>query len=134
MEMIVNFSPQPVVFFRLGFSHKFLVFIIFVFLVFYLSLFCNNWYQSVGLIWLMATMRYHILFLDCSTRFSLWQVKMVANVVRVSLHVLWNIGGFLTTVASIGKMVWLLSIYTPFWRAKEVVSIDGFGLVPGRFH
>ncbi|RZB74461.1 hypothetical protein D0Y65_033467 [Glycine soja] len=35
---------------------------------------------------------------------TLEKVKMVANVVRVSLHVLWNIGGFLTTVASIGKM------------------------------
>lgn len=87
---------------------------------------------------------------------------VAASAVGAFLHVLWNIGGFLTTAASLGSMIWLLST-PPFeevsiykqasfcafcdsvfffiltncsvWlAAKEVVSLDGFGSVSGRLH
>lgn len=46
---------------------------------------------------------------------------VVSAAVGAFLHVLWNIGGVLTTVASIGSMVWLLS--TPPFEEKKRVSL-----------
>lgn len=46
---------------------------------------------------------------------------MVGAAVGAFLHVLWNVGGFLTTVASIGSMVWLLS--TPPVEEQKRVSL-----------
>jgi hypothetical protein len=43
---------------------------------------------------------------------------IAASAVGAFLHVLWNIGGFLTTLACFGTMIWLLST-PPF----EEVSI-----------
>ncbi|XP_020231227.1 bax inhibitor 1 [Cajanus cajan] len=46
---------------------------------------------------------------------------VVGAAVGAFLHVLWNVGGFLTTVASIGSMVWLLS--TPPVEEQKRVSL-----------
>ncbi|XP_057417548.1 bax inhibitor 1-like [Lotus japonicus] len=48
-------------------------------------------------------------------------VAVAASAVGVYLHVLWNIGGFLTTVASIGSMIWFLS--TPPSEERKRVSL-----------
>ncbi|CAL5197929.1 unnamed protein product [Lathyrus oleraceus] len=44
---------------------------------------------------------------------------IAASAAGAFVHVLWNIGGFLTTVASIGTMIWLLST-PPFEERKRV--------------
>ncbi|KAI9087061.1 hypothetical protein K1719_031022 [Acacia pycnantha] len=46
---------------------------------------------------------------------------VVAAAFGAYLHVLWNIGGFLTTVASLGSIIWLLS--TPPYEEKKRVSL-----------
>lgn len=44
---------------------------------------------------------------------------LIASAAGAYLHLLWNIGGLLTTIASIGCIVWLLS--TPTY--EEVLSV-----------
>ncbi|PON64620.1 Bax inhibitor 1-related [Parasponia andersonii] len=46
---------------------------------------------------------------------------LVASAVGAYLHVLWNIGGLLTTLASIGCIVWVLS--TPPYEEQKRVAI-----------
>ncbi|KAJ1415020.1 Bax inhibitor 1-related [Sesbania bispinosa] len=46
---------------------------------------------------------------------------VAASAIGAFLHVLWNIGGFLTTVASLGSMIWLLS--TPTFEEQKRVSL-----------
>ncbi|XP_061354819.1 bax inhibitor 1-like [Gastrolobium bilobum] len=46
---------------------------------------------------------------------------VVASAVGAFLHVLWNIGGFLTTLASLGSMIWLLS--TPSFQEQKRLSL-----------
>lgn len=46
---------------------------------------------------------------------------LVASATGVYLHLLWNIGGLLTTFAMIGSMVWLLA--TPSYEEKKRVSL-----------
>ncbi|TKY55499.1 Bax inhibitor 1 [Spatholobus suberectus] len=55
---------------------------------------------------------------------------VVAAAVGAFLHVLWNVGGFLTTVASIGSMAWLLSI-PPFEERKRVSLLMASALFQG---
>ncbi|KAL3645569.1 Bax inhibitor 1 [Castilleja foliolosa] len=52
---------------------------------------------------------------------------LVASAVGVYLHILWNIGGTLTTLASMGCMVWLLS--TPTYKEQMRVSLLMAGAV-----
>ncbi|GFP96487.1 bax inhibitor 1 [Phtheirospermum japonicum] len=42
---------------------------------------------------------------------------LVASAVGVYLHILWNIGGLLTTLATVGCMVWLLS--APVYKKQQ---------------
>ncbi|CAA2950093.1 bax inhibitor 1-like [Olea europaea subsp. europaea] len=35
---------------------------------------------------------------------------LMASAVGAYLHILWNIGGFLTTLASVGSIIWLFSV------------------------
>ncbi|KAI4315202.1 hypothetical protein L6164_028036 [Bauhinia variegata] len=46
---------------------------------------------------------------------------VIASAVGAYLHILWNIGGFLTTVACMGSMIWLLS--TPTFEEKKRVAL-----------
>ncbi|QCD81382.1 bax inhibitor 1-like [Vigna unguiculata] len=55
---------------------------------------------------------------------------VVAAAVGAFLHVLWNIGGFLTTVGSIGTMVWLLST-PPFEEQKRLSLLMASALFQG---
>ncbi|XP_027336425.1 bax inhibitor 1-like [Abrus precatorius] len=55
---------------------------------------------------------------------------VVAAAVGAFLHVLWNIGGFLTTVASIGSVIWLLST-PPFEEQKRVFLLMALALFQG---
>ncbi|RZB56911.1 Bax inhibitor 1 isoform B [Glycine soja] len=55
---------------------------------------------------------------------------VVAAAVGAFLHVLWNIGGFLTTVASIGSMFWLLST-PPFEEQKRLSLLMASALFQG---
>ncbi|KAL7111322.1 hypothetical protein ACP275_05G080500 [Erythranthe tilingii] len=46
---------------------------------------------------------------------------LVASAVGVYLHILWNIGGLLTTFGCIGLMTWLL--FTPAYQEQKKVSL-----------
>ncbi|KAK7330821.1 hypothetical protein VNO77_25025 [Canavalia gladiata] len=46
---------------------------------------------------------------------------VIAAAFGAFLHVLWNIGGFLTTLASLGTVIWLLS--TPSFQEQKRVSL-----------
>ncbi|KAK4258636.1 hypothetical protein QN277_005066 [Acacia crassicarpa] len=46
---------------------------------------------------------------------------VVVAAVGAYLHLLWNIGGFLTAGASLGSIIWLL--YTPPYEEKKRVSL-----------
>lgn len=46
---------------------------------------------------------------------------LVASAVGVYLHLLWNIGGFLTTVGCTGSIIWLLS--TPQYEEKKRLAL-----------
>ncbi|KAL3817975.1 hypothetical protein ACJIZ3_003880 [Penstemon smallii] len=46
---------------------------------------------------------------------------LIASAVGVYLHILWNIGGILTTLGSVGCMTWLLS--TPPYHEQKRVSL-----------
>ncbi|KAK7262166.1 hypothetical protein RJT34_29727 [Clitoria ternatea] len=55
---------------------------------------------------------------------------VVCAAVGAFLHVLWNIGGFLTTVASLGTMIWLLST-PPFQEQKRVSLLMASAMLQG---
>ncbi|XVE57571.1 hypothetical protein DITRI_Ditri04bG0100700 [Diplodiscus trichospermus] len=46
---------------------------------------------------------------------------LIASAVGAYLHILWNIGGYLTTVACFGTIIWLLS--TPPYEEQKRVSL-----------
>ncbi|XP_047337821.1 bax inhibitor 1-like [Impatiens glandulifera] len=46
---------------------------------------------------------------------------LIASAVGAYLHILWNIGGFLTTIGCIGSIIWLLS--TPSYEEQKKVSL-----------
>ncbi|KAI8546697.1 hypothetical protein RHMOL_Rhmol07G0140000 [Rhododendron molle] len=46
---------------------------------------------------------------------------LIASAVGAYLHILWNIGGLLTTIGSIGSLVWLLS--TPPYEERKRVAL-----------
>ncbi|XP_022871044.1 bax inhibitor 1-like [Olea europaea var. sylvestris] len=46
---------------------------------------------------------------------------LMASAVGAYLHILWNIGGFLTTLASVGSIIWLFSV--PPYEEKKRVSL-----------
>ena len=55
---------------------------------------------------------------------------MVVSAVGAYLHVLWNIGGFLTTLASLGSLIWLLST-PPFEEVYESAFVEALCLFRG---
>ncbi|KAK2356340.1 bax inhibitor [Trifolium repens] len=55
---------------------------------------------------------------------------IAASAVGAFLHVLWNIGGFLTTLACFGTMIWLLST-PPFEEQKRVYLLMASALFQG---
>ncbi|XP_050229805.1 bax inhibitor 1-like [Mercurialis annua] len=55
---------------------------------------------------------------------------LVASAAGAYLHILWNIGGLLTTFASIGCMVWLLSL-PPYQEQKRMSLLMGAALFEG---
>ncbi|KAE9596750.1 hypothetical protein Lal_00007683 [Lupinus albus] len=55
---------------------------------------------------------------------------VVAAAVGAYLHVLWNIGGFLTTVGCVGSMIWLLST-SPHEEQKRVSLLMASSLFEG---
>ena len=57
---------------------------------------------------------------------------VVASAVGAYLHVLWNIGGLLTALASIGSYVWLMST-PPFEEQKRVTLLMVSALFQGAY-
>ncbi|XP_043715754.1 bax inhibitor 1-like [Telopea speciosissima] len=55
---------------------------------------------------------------------------LVASAVGVYLHLLWNIGGFLTTLACLGSILWLLST-PPYEERKRVTLLMAAALFEG---
>ncbi|XP_077244842.1 bax inhibitor 1-like [Tasmannia lanceolata] len=55
---------------------------------------------------------------------------LVASGVGVFLHILWNIGGFLTTVGCMGSIIWLLST-SPYQERKRVGLLMATSLFEG---
>ncbi|NP_001311898.1 bax inhibitor 1-like [Capsicum annuum] len=55
---------------------------------------------------------------------------LVASAAGAYLHILWNIGGFLTTLACIGSMVWLLAT-PPYQEQKRVALLMAAALFEG---
>ncbi|KAJ7011329.1 hypothetical protein NC653_001684 [Populus alba x Populus x berolinensis] len=55
---------------------------------------------------------------------------LVASAAGAYLHILWNIGGLLTTIASFGCMAWLLSI-SPYEEQKRVGLLMATALLQG---
>ncbi|XP_009621251.1 bax inhibitor 1 [Nicotiana tabacum] len=55
---------------------------------------------------------------------------LVASAAGVYLHILWNIGGLLTTLACMGSMVWLL-LSSPYQEQKRVALLMAAALFEG---
>ncbi|KAF2282732.1 hypothetical protein P3X46_016474 [Hevea brasiliensis] len=55
---------------------------------------------------------------------------LVASAAGAYLHILWNIGGLLTTFACLGCMAWLLSV-PPYEEQKRVALLMAAGLFEG---
>ncbi|KAL9368865.1 hypothetical protein Peur_040064 [Populus x canadensis] len=55
---------------------------------------------------------------------------LVASAAGAYLHILWNIGGLLTTIACFGCMAWLLSI-SPYEEQKRVALLMATALLQG---
>ncbi|KAE8677405.1 Bax inhibitor 1 [Hibiscus syriacus] len=55
---------------------------------------------------------------------------LVGSAVGAYLHILWNIGGYLTTFASFGTIIWLLSI-PPYQEQKRVSLLTASAVFEG---
>lgn len=81
---IVNSPHLPLIFFHLEFSHKILYYCVLVYFHIILFFF-NKLVSELGWFFVITVMKYDIPFLDHNMRFSLWQVKMEAVLMRMNL-------------------------------------------------